>query len=181
MTDEPSPPPDPTPSGSPPPTDGDAQATWRALAEKYEALHALRVRRDEDAPHPPREELRRWSQAFPGCLRELDRLSAGELANRAARLRTLIAAANAGDISPPPPPWLPWIIRYHALLREELGEPRAPRKSRAQNEAVMAEPAGKTRQGSPRTGPAVRALRALAREIGVEEGVVAAVLFPPRR
>jgi hypothetical protein len=66
-------------------------------------------------------------------------------------------------------------------LREELGEPRAPRKSRAQNEAVMAEPAGTTRQGSPRRGPAVRALRALAREIGVEEGVVAAVLFPPRR
>jgi len=180
MTDGSLPPRDPTPSGSPPKTDGGAQATWRALAEKYEALHALRVRRDEDAPHPPREELRRWSQAFPGCLRELDRLSARELASRAVRLRTLIAAADAGDMSPPLPPWLPWIVRYHALLREELEEPRARRKPRAPNEGVTATPPRNSHQGAP-TGPAVRALRALAREIGVEERLVAAVLFPPRR
>lgn len=157
-------------------------AGWRALAEKYEALHALRVRRDEEGPHPPREELRRWSQAFPGCLRELDRLSAEELATRAATLRALLAAAASGKTSPAPPPWLAWIVRYHALLREELEKARPPSKRRSPHEpATPAASSEATTSGSLPSGPGVRALRTLAREIGVEERIVAEVLFPPRR
>jgi hypothetical protein len=132
-------------------------AALAALAGKYEALLALRARRDEGGAPATRDELRALAGRFPGCLRELDTLGRDELARRAAA----VAAAAAGGAREP---WMEWIGAYHALMADALG-------ARARGEVVDA-PEGRLN---------VRVLRALGARFGVDASAIAATLFPVRR
>lgn len=128
-----------------------------ALARKYRALEALRVRRDEGRAPATRDELRVLAGEFPGCLRELDTLGREELSRRASAA----AAASAGG---PREPWMAWIAAYHALMSEALG-------ARARGEDV-APPEGRLN---------VMVLRALGERFGVAAPTIAEMLFPVRR
>jgi hypothetical protein len=106
-----------------------------ALADKYDALLRLRTRRDAGGADPPREELRQLARQFPGCLRELDTLVAGELGRRARAAR---AAAAGGDREP----WMGWVLAFHRLMTAALlvkGELAARRPRSAAGRAVVAD------------------------------------------
>jgi hypothetical protein len=161
-------------SGVAPPWHTPSAEALRALARKYQRLSALRIRRDAGATPPTRDELRALAAEFPGCLRELDTLGAGELARRTA----VCAAIAAGD-DPELEPWIAWIDANHALVRRAL----AARGARARGEvpragdddftrAILAPPAG-------RMGVVV--FRTLAARFGVPATTIAAALFPVRR
>src|SRR5437764_2833212 len=90
------------------------------LVDKYRALVELRHRLPKAAererrPSDPGERrgLRELAHAFPGALRELERLPTAELESRLAA----VVAAQAGA---PPEPWMAWIHAYHALMRVAL-------------------------------------------------------------
>jgi hypothetical protein len=158
-----------------------------ALQRKYQALAALRARRDQDAgPSPARATLRALAREFPGCLRELDTLGGAELIRRASRLA---AAAQGG----PREPWMAWISAYHAVMRAALavkGRTSAPEPI---DLAALAEEASRiagvpldprfvdevARPPQGRIGIVV--LRALAALFDQPVEVVAAQLFPVRR
>jgi hypothetical protein len=130
----------------------------RALARKYEALAALRARRDGDGPAATREELRALAAEFPGCLRELDTLGTAEIGRRAAAC----AAAAAGGESEP---WMAWIAAYHELVADVLAaRARSQRRPAATRERLN-----------------VTVLRALAARFQVPAPTIAAELFPVRR
>jgi len=142
-----------------------------ALARKYQALVALRARRDGGGAPATRDELRALAGEFPGCLRELDTLGPEELARRAAAL----AAAAAGG---PREPWMDWIAAYHALMNEALAA-RSGDAARAVAgdggdfaAAALSPPEGRLN---------VMVLRALGARFGVEPATIAATLFPLRR
>jgi len=78
-----------------------------ALARKYRTLLALRTT-------PDRSALAGLAAEFPGALRELDELPAGELERRIAEL----------DAAAPLRPELAAIARFHELLLTRAGEPR---------------------------------------------------------
>jgi hypothetical protein len=84
-----------------------------ALLGKYETLAALRRARARGEPVPPKEVFRALAEAFPGALHELDVLPLEIIDARAEALR----AACAGG---PLPPWIPWMLGYHALMRAAL-------------------------------------------------------------
>ncbi len=94
-----------------------------ALAEKYRELARLRRAHDVGAPPPPKATFVELSQRFPGALRELDRLSLGELDRRAAALAS--AASGASRVEP----WMRVVDAYHALLRAGLVARREARTS----------------------------------------------------
>ncbi len=133
----------------------------RDLARKYEALAALRERRDGPGPAATRDELRALASQFPGCLRELDTLGGPEITRRAAAC----AAAAAGG---PVEPWMAWIAAYHELVAATLaartGAPRRPRKPGPERERLNA-----------------TVLRALGERFGVPGLTIARALFPVRR
>jgi hypothetical protein len=131
--------------------------TLAALARKYEALVALRARRDGGGAAATREELRALAAEFPGCLRELDTLGGDELARRAAAAATA-AAGGARE------PWMDWIAAYHAAMADALA-------ARGRGEAVAA-PEGRLN---------VKVLRELAARFAVPAAAIAEALFPVRR
>jgi hypothetical protein len=143
-----------------------------ALARKYEALAALRARRDTDGAPATRVELRALASEFPGCLRELDTLGTAELARRT------LACAAVAERGAAPEPWMAWIDGYHALMRQALQTRAARLRGTAPDEsddfvrAVLAPPGG-------RVGVVI--LRALASRFGVPAATIAAALFPTRR
>ncbi|MDX2024361.1 MAG: hypothetical protein SF187_29230 [Deltaproteobacteria bacterium] len=142
-----------------------------AMAAKYEALIVLRRTRDGDAnakvSAATKLELRRLSQVFPGCLKELDRCS---LAVLTQRLEDVQAAKRHA-----PAPWLKWMWRYHELLRVALdakgGRPHAAPGLRAFLAACEAPPQG-------RLVPLV--LEQLGHETHTPVAVLQDALFPPR-
>ena len=145
-------------------------AALDALARKYQALVALRARRDGGGAPATRDELRALAGEFPGCLRELDTLGPGELARRA----TVVAAAAAGG---PREPWMDWIAGYHALMTDALAA-RSGDAARAGNggddfvAAALSPPEGRLN---------VMVLRALGARFGVAPATIAETLFPLRR
>lgn len=149
-----------------------------ALARKYQALVALRQRRDDGGDPAGGGALRALAAEFPGCLRELDTLGLPELERRAH------ACADAACEEP----WIDWIAGYHALMRaafavraeESPPEELVARASQAAGvtvdeafvAAVLSPPHG-------RVGVVV--LRALAARFGVPAVEIASALFPVRR
>ena len=131
--------------------------TLAALARKYQALVALRARRDGGGAAATREELRALAAEFPGCLRELDTLGSEELGRRAAAAATA-AAGGARE------PWMDWIAAYHGAMADALA-------ARGRGEAVAA-PEGRLN---------VRVLRELGARFGVPAATIAEALFPVRR
>lgn len=90
-------------------------AALAALEDKYAQLLALRRARDATHAPPPdsRPVLRALSRRFPGCLRELDRLTETDLAERLAVVR----GARAGAATPT---WVRWVDAYHRVLAAAL-------------------------------------------------------------
>jgi hypothetical protein len=86
-------------------------ARIRALLDKYQAMHALRV-----ATHaaPPRAELLALASAFPGALRELDRLPLALIEARMRALADVLATARA------PEAWMELQSAYHGFMRAAL-------------------------------------------------------------
>lgn len=85
----------------------------RALARKYRMLLDLRRAHERTGAVEGREELRALATAFPGALRELDRLPVEEIEGRAIAIEK--AAASGA-----PEPWMQWLVAYHGLLRAAL-------------------------------------------------------------
>lgn len=151
------------------------QAALAELAAKYEALLQLRLGRDETAgacavPIATKTLMRKLSQAFPGCLRELDRCSQALLAQR---LNDLKLAQEGAAVSQ----WIPWIWRYHELLRVAFKIKRSglaqPSNERSTFLAQCVSPP------NGRMVPIVLAQLALEMNMPVE--VINETLFPPRR
>jgi hypothetical protein len=82
----------------------------------------LRLRRgDLDGSLPdPRPAMATLARAFPGALREIDRIPMAELERRLAWLERL----QAGEPTDTPEPWALLGFRYHALLRGALAAKR---------------------------------------------------------
>jgi hypothetical protein len=131
--------------------------TLAALARKYEALVALRGRRDGGGAAATRDELRALAAEFPGCLRELDTLGSEELARRAGAA----AGAAAGGAREP---WMEWIAAYHRAMADALA-------ARGRGEVVAA-PEGRLN---------VKVLRELGARFGVAAATISEALFPVRR
>jgi hypothetical protein len=138
-----------------------------ALARKYQALVALRGRRDSGGAPAGRDELRALAAEFPGCLRELDTLGGAELSRRAAAA----AAAAAGGAREP---WMAWIAAYHALMTEALA-------ARARGAAGERDELARAALDPPEGRLNVVVLRALGERFGVAAATIADTLFPPRR
>ena len=90
------------------------------LVRKYDAL--LRLRATLTTPLSPddRDALRALAAEFPSALRELDGLDTATLAARRD-------AAGSAE----PPPWVDWMCRYHARMRDELVRRREGDRERA--------------------------------------------------
>jgi len=85
-----------------------------ALRHKYQTLVALRGAVSARAEIAPRDELAALATAFPGALRELDRLP---MASLEARLRALeLALAEHAE----PEPWMWLQAGYHGFMRAVL-------------------------------------------------------------
>jgi hypothetical protein len=145
------------------PPDGGASrsedlAALRALAAKYRELAALRRARERGEPPPEREVFRKLAAAHPGALYELDTLPLEEIERRAAGLEQAVTGAG------PLEPWMRWMVRYHQLVREELGARR------------------RRRTAGPRSRATLVAIRLIAEEEGIAAEVIATALFArPRR
>lgn len=83
------------------------------LADKYRVLAELRRNQDAGLPAPEAVVLRELAGAFPGCLRELDRLPLDEIERRRA---ILTAASSTGELEP----WMRWLFAFHGVLRAAL-------------------------------------------------------------
>ncbi len=83
------------------------------LADKYATLADLRRRHAEGETSPTDGSLRKLARAFPGALRELDRLPLAEIDARESALRD---AARGGLLAP----WMAWLHGYHGSLRAAL-------------------------------------------------------------
>lgn len=150
------------------------QPALLALAAKYEALIKLRRARDDErgaaAVSPSTKlALRHLSEAYPGCLRELDRCSLSQLTQRLADVH---AAAHNTLAAP----WIAWMWRYHELLRMALhakrGTPQSPAALASFLAACQTPPAG-------RLVPLV--FEQLEREAHTPASHLRDTLFPPRR
>lgn len=155
-----------------------------ALARKYAALVALRLRRDDGGDPAGGGALRGLAAEFPGCLRELDTLGLPELQRRARA-----CADDACD-----EPWIDWVATYHALMRGAFAV-----RDRARAEAAAGDVAALTAIASSAAGipideafvaaalapphgrVGVVVLRALAARFGVPAPEIATALFPVRR
>lgn len=132
-------------------------AALRALAAKYRELAALRHARERGEAPPERDVFRKLAAAHPGALYELDTLPLPEIERRAEQLERAVTGLG------PLEPWMRWMVRYHQLVREELG---ARRRRRA---------------AGPRSRATLVAIRVIADEEGTAAEVVAAALFARAR
>lgn len=195
------------PSGKPsmpaPPLGVAARA---ALARKYRQLLQWRLARDAAATGTPaaraagsagagnepatRPAMRALAEEFPGCLRELDRLGAPELARRAellaeatteptAKREEIGASGVAGDAEE----WIRWIWTYHRLVAAALvarSRPAVPgRHDDALPPSFLAAflHASRARAGGRLSQVAIAFV---ARHSGATPADVAATLFPSR-
>jgi hypothetical protein len=99
-----------------------------ALRLKYQTIRELRLQADADATIAPRAELAALAHAFPGALRELDRLP---MASLEARLCALdLALCDAAE----PEPWMWLQSGYHGFMRAVL---RIRRLSRGRPKLIV--------------------------------------------
>lgn len=155
-----------------------------ALARKYAALVALRLRRDDGGDPAGGGALRTLAAEFPGCLRELDTLGLPELQRRAR------ACADATCEEP----WMEWIATYHALMRGAFAVRDPARASAAAGDLAALAALASSAAGlavdeafvaaalaPPHGRVGVVVLRALAARFGVSAPEIATSLFPVRR
>jgi hypothetical protein len=177
------------------PTQALGVAARAALARKYRQLLQWRLARDaaahggtatraagwEGSEPATRPAMRALAEEFPGCLRELDRLGAPELARRAELLAeaTTEQVANAEAER-----WIGWIWTYHCLVAAAL----AARSRRAlpgpEDDALPPSFLAAFVQASrdPACGALSQvAIAFVARHSGATAADVAATLFPARR
>jgi hypothetical protein len=145
------------------------------LLAKYEEILTLRRTRVEGDPPAPLPVLRRLARAFPGALRELDRLALDEIERLRAACERAVAEGHT-------PPELRVVGGYHALLREALrlkallvsspgGLEMAP-SAISEDEELVAILRAKPRHVGRALVPLVAA------RAGVEPAAAAAMLFP---
>jgi hypothetical protein len=91
---------------------GDPHGPLRALARKYDVLHALRVQNTPD--DVPREQLAALARVFPGALRALDMLPMATLAARRDELALTLAEGHAAS------PWMEAELAYCGTMRAVL-------------------------------------------------------------
>jgi hypothetical protein len=100
----------------------------RALRGKYETLLQLRLRVATGAGIAPRAELAALARAFPGSLRELDRLPLPSLQSRLDAIERVLSDASE------PEPWMRLQSSYHGFMRAVL---RIRRLSHGRRTAVL--------------------------------------------
>jgi hypothetical protein len=162
-----------------------------ALARKYRLLLRWRLARDAAATAAPaapgagwggsepatRPAMRALAEEFPGCLRELDRLGALELARRADLLAE--AGARDGDAEK----WIGWIWTYHRLVAAALVARRQQVPPSPRDDALppsFLEAFIRASQ-APEGGRLSKvAIAFVARHSGATPADVAATLFPSR-
>lgn len=83
----------------------------RALLGKYQTMHALRVAQHAESP---RAELAALAAAFPGALRELDRLPLSKIEARMQALEHVLATGAE------PAAWMQLQSAYHGFMRAAL-------------------------------------------------------------
>jgi hypothetical protein len=88
-----------------------------ALCGKYETMRELRLRPQLESS--PRLELASLAAAFPGALRELDRLPFAEIERRIELLRAVLSGRSE------PAHWMLLQIAYHGFMRATLRLRRA--------------------------------------------------------
>jgi hypothetical protein len=91
----------------------DPRDAARALLRKYRRLSDLRRARAGGEPPPDKRVFRALAQEFPGALNELDTLPLAEIDRR---IEALLLAEEGGAVAR----WIPWMDRYHALMRAAL-------------------------------------------------------------
>jgi hypothetical protein len=195
MPDGPAPPPVAHPDAShltfPASAPADASLDLEALeqlARKYRALGELRRARARGEAIPDKAVFRALAQEFPGALSELDNLPLDEIDRRGEALR----AAHAGG---PAERWMPWMHRYHALMRAALyvkiRVARAPDLAEAEAESLATKataharvPVGPDFVRAVKAPPAGRlkplVLERLSAAFGAPSGEIRDALFPRR-
>lgn len=103
----------------------------QALQHKYRTLHAWRTQGTPEAVS--RADFAALSRAFPGALRELDRVPMSVLEERLASLAAVLSGAAE------PALWMALQSAYHGLMRAVL---RIRRGLRDQLEAELADSTG---------------------------------------
>jgi hypothetical protein len=181
------------------PTQAPGVAARAALARKYRQLLQWRLARDAAAPGgtatraagwegsepATRPGMRALAEEFPGCLRELDRLGAPELARRAELLAgTTVEQVAKAEAETETEKWIGWIWTYHRLVAAAL----AARSRRAlpgpEDDALPPSFLAAFVQASrdPAGGGLSQvAIAFVARHSGATAADVAATLFPARR
>jgi len=92
------------------------------LAAKYAQIIDLRQRRERGEAQPSRDVFRDLARAFPGALRELDRMPMSVIERRIAELGRARADGMVLD-------WMVVQSHYHRLLRYALERKQLPRGS----------------------------------------------------
>jgi len=154
------------------------------LVRKYVEIRRLRLQAERDPSLDPRRQMAALAAEFPGALREADELPMDEIDRRLVTLDRVAAGHEAA------PAWMSMLARFHALTRGALCAKKwlAGRKEvdDATERAFTAEVgtlcyASDAREWSgelarlakpPRGRVTDVVFERLARELGVEEGVV---------
>jgi hypothetical protein len=156
------------------------QAALAELAVKYETLLRLRVARDQtELSRPVSKEtkatLQSLSQAFPGCLRELDRCTSDQLLQRLEDVKLAQGGVRVAV-------WIPWVWRFHQLLRAALHAKRLTpeAQSQPQKETELSDFLKDcVRPAHGKLVPVV--LAQLAHETNTPAAELSETLFPKRR
>ncbi|MCG5054444.1 MAG: hypothetical protein KA712_15885 [Myxococcales bacterium] len=150
------------------------RAALEALETKYLSLVRLRATRDETRPFDlagVKPTLKALAAAFPGCLRELDRLRLSELERRHTEVRQALAGGAAL-------PWMLWMWEFHTWLGAALALKQG--RPLPQEIPLTAEFRDAVRR-PPRGRLVPLVIEVVAQRLGVPADELATTLFPPRR
>jgi hypothetical protein len=139
------------------------------LASKYALIRDLRQRRERGEPPPSREVFRDLARAFPGALRELDRMPMSVILRRIAELDR---ARTDGCV-------LLWMVvqaHYHRLLRYALAHKQRARLMNSPSILGVDEEFSSCLERPPGGRVVPLVLSAIARLIGRDVAEVASIL-----
>ena len=106
---------------------------WAApLRDKYAEMLRLRRGDRDGSIVDPRPAMAALAAAFPGALREIDRLTLDELTRREQHLGRVVASLE------PPAPWAVAMAGYHRWLRAALAIKRWLGRQRAVDDELLA-------------------------------------------